>query len=681
MKTPFALFKSVCFLLFIGIPIQGFSQQPVMKFGKVSIDELKMNKYEHDSGAAALVLFDNGETSFNYIQGKGFQMEYHRHLRIKVFNKTGYEYADFSIPLYQGDKSREKLLALKGRTYNLVDGKITEDKLADKSIFEEERDKNHVITKFALPNIREGSVFEISYTILSDFYFNLRSWRFQYGIPACWSEYRVSIPEFYVYNRFATGFVPFVICESKDEPTSVTLSFNERNSTNYVVATSFASSNVDFRNMTFHWACKDVPAFIEEPYMTTSDNFIQCMDFELASIEFPREPVETITATWEKITEDLLKDKDFGDQLEKNSLVSDEVKIINSIATRTPEEKIQMAVDYVKNTVKWNGKSSKYASDNLRKVMTKGSGNSADVNLLLNLLIKELGFEADPVVLSTRDNGILHPAHPSISKLNYVIVRVKTDTTQYLLDATEPMMSFNKLSLRCMNGPGRVISKRDPRWVDLLRNEKYNTMQVAQMSISESGEITGTIENSGTDNAAVEVKNNYKREGKENFLNERKKKWKDWEIEDVSFESMDTVNNIYKEKYSLHSSEIAQESAGMMYVNVLLNMGDKENPFKLEKREYPVDLGIPIKDTYNFTYQIPAGYSVESLPGSVNISLPEKGGNFRFYASLEGNKITIFSKLSINKTFFIPNDYGALKEFFNLVIAKYAEKIVLKKNS
>jgi hypothetical protein len=232
-----------------------------------------------------------------------------------------------------------------------------------------------------------------------------------------------------------------------------------------------------------------------------------------------------------------------------------------------------------------------------------------------------------------------------------------------------------------MNGPGRVISKRDPRWVDLLRNEKYNTMQVAQMSISESGEITGTIENSGTDNAAVEVKNNYKREGKENFLNERKKKWKDWEIEDVSFESMDTVNNIYKEKYSLHSSEIAQESAGMMYVNVLLNMGDKENPFKLEKREYPVDLGIPIKDTYNFTYQIPAGYSVESLPGSVNISLPEKGGNFRFYASLEGNKITIFSKLSINKTFFIPNDYGALKEFFNLVIAKYAEKIVLKKNS
>ena len=679
MKTPLTLFRYICFLLVIGGPMNGFSQQPVMKFGKVSIDELKMNKYERDSGAAALVLFDKGQTSFNYIQGEGFRMEFTRHLRIKIFKKNGYNYADFSIPLYKDNDKREKLIALKGRTYNLVDGKIVEDKLADKSIYDEEKDKNHLVTKFALPNIREGSVFEISYTTLSDFYFNLQSWRFQGGIPTCWSEYRVSIPEYYVYNRFARGFVSFVINEDKVELTSVTLKFKEENSNKHVASSSFYTENVNFQNMTFHWACKDVPAFIEEPFMTTSDNFIESIEFELASIEIPREPVQNITATWEKITEDLLKDKDFGVQLGKSSLVEDEVKIINN-AARTTEEKMRMAYNYVKNVVKWNGRTSIYVTDNLRKVLNKGSGNSADVNLLLILLLKELGFEADPVVLSTRDNGILHPSHPSISNLNYVISRVKKDTTQYLLDATEPMMSFDNLPLRCMNGQGRLISKSDPQWIDLLRKEKYNTLQVAQMKISENGEITGTIENSGTDNAATEVKNSFKKEGKENFLNERKKKWKGWEIDEVSFESMDTVNNIYKERYSLHSSEIAQESSGMIYINVLLNMGDKENPFKLEKREYPVDLGIPIKDTYNFTYQIPDGYSVESLPRNVNISLPEKGGNFRFSASTENNKIIILSRLTINKTFFAPNDYAALKEFFNNVIAKHAEKIVLKKN-
>jgi Domain of Unknown Function with PDB structure (DUF3857) len=680
MKTTSTFFRYICFMLFLGGILNGFSQAPVMKFGKVSIDELKMNKYEHDSGAAAVVLFDKGETSFNYVQGEGFRMEFTRHLRIKVFNKNGYNYADFSIPLYQNNDNREKLMSLKGKTYNLVDGKIVEDKLVDKSIYNEEKDKNHQVTKFALPDIREGSVFEISYTILSDFYFNLQSWRFQCGIPTCWSQYQVSIPEYIVYNRFARGFVPFVINEVKEEPTSVTLNFKDRNSSNYVVTTSFSSENVKFRNMIFHWACNDVPAFIEEPFMTTSGNFIESIEFELASIEFPREPIQNVTATWEKITEDLLKDKDFGAQLGKSSLVENEVKIIN-YTTRTPEEKMRMAYDYVKNVVKWNGITSIYVSDNLRKIINKGSGNSADVNLLLILLLRELGFIADPVVLSTRENGILHPSHPSISKLNYVIVRVKKDTTQYLLDATEPMMSFNNLPLRCMNGQGRLISNSDPQWVDLLRNEKYNTLQVAQMIISENGEIAGTVENSGTDNAASEVKNSFKKVGKENFLNGRKKKWKGWEIENVSFESMDTVNNIYKEKYTLHSSEIAQESSGMIYVNVLLNMGDKENPFKLEKREYPVDLGIPIKDTYNFAYQIPDGYSVESLPGSVNVSLPDKGGNFRFYASLESNRITIFSKLSITKTFFTPADYPVLKEFFNNVIAKYAEKIVLKKNS
>jgi hypothetical protein len=680
MKTPSAFFRVLCFLLFIGTTLSGFSQAPVMKFGKVSLDELKMNKYAHDTGAAALILFDKGETSFNYVQGKGFQMEFNRHLRIKIFNKNGYDCADFSIPLYQNNTSREKLLSLKGRTYNLTDGKIVEDKLADKSVFEEEQDNNHLVTKFALPNIREGSVFEISYTIISDFYFNLQPWRFQHEIPACWSEYSAAIPEFYVYNRFARGFVPYAICESKNEPASVLLNFTERDYINHVVSSSSSSSKVDFQNLTFHWACKDVPAFIEEPYMTTSDNFIATVEFELASIEFPREPVEIVTATWEKITEDLLKDKDFGAQLSKSNLVGDEVKIINSVA-RTPEEKMRMAYDYVKNTVKWNGRTSKYLSDNLRKVLNNGSGNSADVNLLLILLLRELGFTADPVVLSTRDNGLLHPAHPSKSKLNYVIARVKKDTTEYLLDASEPMLSFNNLPLRCMNGQGRLISEINPQWINLLRNEKINTLQVAQMKISENGEITGTVENSGTDIAAVEVKNSFRKQGKESFLNERKKKWKGWDVEEASFESMDTVSNIYKEKYSMHSSEIAQESSGMIYFNVLLNMGDKENPFKLEKREYPVDLGVPIKDTYNFSYQIPDGYGVESLPGSVNISLPEKGGNFRFYASLEGNKINIFSKLTLTKTFFIPEEYATLKEFFNNVIAKYAEKIVLKKKS
>ena len=46
-----------------------------------------------------------------------------------------------------------------------------------------------------------------------------------------------------------------------------------------------------------------------------------------------------------------------------------------------------------------------------------------------------------------------------------------------------------------------------------------------------------------------------------------------------------------------------------------------ENPFKQEKRDYPIDFKYPIHDSYTITYNIPQGYVVESIP--------EKIENFR----------------------------------------------------
>ena len=41
--------------------------------------------------------------------------------------------------------------------------------------------------------------------------------------------------------------------------------------------------------------------------------------------------------------------------------------------------------------------------------------------MILILLLKELGINADPVLLSTRTNGMVRESVPNYSKLNYVI--------------------------------------------------------------------------------------------------------------------------------------------------------------------------------------------------------------------------------------------------------------------
>ena len=108
-------------------------------------------------------------------------------------------------------------------------------------------------------------------------------------------------------------------------------------------------------------------------------------------------------------------------------------------------------------------------------------------------------------------------------------------------------------------------------------------------------------------------------------------------------------------------------------------MGLSTNPFTREKREYPVDFGCPHKTSYVFLIDIPDGYAVESVPQNVSLALPDNAGTFKYTVSQAGGKIAVNCILSLSKTFFVMSEYPDLREFYARVVAKEAEKIVLKK--
>jgi hypothetical protein len=47
---------------------------------------------------------------------------------------------------------------------------------------------------------------------------------------------------------------------------------------------------------------------------------------------------------------------------------------------------------------------------------------------------------------------------------------------------------------------------------------------------------------------------------------------------------------------------------------------------------------------------------------------------------VDGNKISLRSQLSINKPIFYQAEYANLKDFFDKIVAKHAQQIVLKKS-
>lgn len=86
----------------------GLAQKAPIKFGDVSLDEVKMTSYEPDSSAEAVVLIDYGSSTMEYNQlDNWFKLFFERTTRIKILKKDGYAYADFEVPIYQSSSGRK----------------------------------------------------------------------------------------------------------------------------------------------------------------------------------------------------------------------------------------------------------------------------------------------------------------------------------------------------------------------------------------------------------------------------------------------------------------------------------------------------------------------------------------------------------------------------------------------
>ena len=144
------------------------------KFGAVSEKDFATKIYSIDSNANAVVIADIGSSSIEGNAKSWFSLVHKHYKRVHILNKNGYDIANVSIPIYVDGIDEEKLEKLKAVTYNLENGKVVETKLDVKeNVFKDKIDKNRSVKKFTFPNVKEGSIIEYEYTIVSDYLNNL----------------------------------------------------------------------------------------------------------------------------------------------------------------------------------------------------------------------------------------------------------------------------------------------------------------------------------------------------------------------------------------------------------------------------------------------------------------------------------------------------------------------------
>ncbi len=633
-----------------------WAQNENLQLGNLSPEELKMEEYPSDKDAEAVVFFDLGKTEF-YASPTSFDVAFKRTTRLKILKESGIKWAEIEIPYYQQGGIYEHVDHIEAYAYNINEhGQIFKTALDLSTVYEEKINEYWMCKKFAIPNVKKGTIIEYTYQLISPYKFNLQDWEFQWRIPVVYSEYEVKMIPFYEYTWLLQGASRFDHTES----------YQDRSERTFV--------GITYHDMVHKYTMKNLPAFDDEEFISSINDYIIKIDFQLAKTHQTNGVTTEVITTWDKMIDDMLKSSDFGKYVKKAAKECTKRfgNEINQLSTL--EEKFDFAIDYAKQNFNWNGMNSKFASKSVGKLLDEKQGNCADINLFTIGMLNAMGIEANPLMISTRNHGKIKYDYPYAHFFNYIIIAAKIDNKYILSDATETMCLNNRIPERCINDRGLIVAEGELKWVQLgCKFPSQTVTNICYNSITED-EIISSINKSSTEYDALYYRKYYSDdydEIKENI---------DSEYKTAIDSTIKVMNQDDKEKpYVLTYQQTSHPEIvnNKLYIAPFFDQTVDENPFKKDSRRYAIDMVYPKKKSYHSTIIIPEGYELDFVPAAsqVKSDLYELSYN----ANVDGNTIDITFNYYLKSGIYAANKYKSLKMFYNLLVKKGNEKVVIKK--
>lgn len=660
---------SLC-LVFFGTGTLLFSQKKPIKFGKVDLSDLQMADCAFEPGASAMVLCDYGLGDFDLSQNDEWTFTFSCHKRIKIFTKEGLDAANISLRYYAGKTGRyEQISRIKAACYYLEQGTVRQVELASRDIFTTKLSHDYREVKFAIPGAREGCVVEYTYEYSTQDLSNLKSWYFQEDIPVLYSECQMIVPNYFRFQNVLRGGHGLDV----NEETATSRTFHGSMDARTAGLLLFATT-ADCKQT--RWVMKNLGSMHAERYIGALRDYTAHIEFQLLGIQPKSRAFIEVMPSYEQFSNKLLDDETFGKVAEPGGFEKDLTrKIIADIPD--PREWAAAILKHIQERISWTGEEDIYVDRSPSKVYSEGKGSVAEINLLLTACLRAAGLKADPVLLGTRDHGRPHPVYPKADRFNYVIVAIDLDGKVVLADATCKEAPLGYISPVCLNGEGWRVSAGTPGWVQLQDHAAgiYSSAMTIQLN---NGVWEGKVSVRITGYTATQTLTQIGEEGKESVLKTWQQNIADWNPGAFDFHQQlqQGVPVVVCE------APVRQEvgETDIIYLQQHFNAALTANPFSAEKRELPID--FPYAQNFNFALQIPIpdGYIVSEIPQSTRIAFGENRDlTFQYQCDTSFNMITVVSRFQMNRLLFVPEEYPELRQFFDMMIQKNQEMIVLKK--
>ena len=655
-------------LLAITMTVNAQSIEPNLKWGKPTDQELNMTEYAADKDADAVVLYHKTDVSYEFINND-FRVFYRVNTRLKVLKPEGKRLADGQIVYVENETNRtrhEIVSGLKATAYNMENGKLVKTKMERSMTSVERLDKNQLVTKFSVPQVKVGTVIEYEYRIESDFYGNIRDWYAQRDIPVLYTCYELSIPEWFTFNIEETGMNRM---EKKEDSQPMTLLF------------SGGTENILTNIKTF--IGRNLPALKDDDFVWHATDYGDKVTAELAGIFIPGSVYKSYTSTWDDVDNQLLNDEDFGGRLKRSSPLKDEIIAASSPGISDKKERIAAVWQLLKSRVRWNGDYA-FWGKSASKVLKEGTGTNADINFLLINMLQDAGIESVPIVMRRRDSGILPLSHSSLKYLNTFVVGIQMDdSTMAYLDGSAEDGYLNVLPAKLLVSRARVVKKTASLmpnntpdiWVNLQINARGRETTTIQAQLSADGLLTGKKSSMLIEEAAAAKRRSW-RLAKDSTEQIQKMQERDGiEIQSYRLEGRNDFSPTVKEEMTF--TKQCDAAGDIIYLNPFIFIPQHESPFTAAERILPMEFPYKQAEMQNVMITLPEGYVVEEAPKPIIIKLD--GATARIVCNVNGNVLNVQYVMNIDKTFFASTQYQDLKAFFDKLVESNKHIITVKK--
>ena len=631
-----------------------------MKFGKPTKEEMQMTVYEAEPEADAVMLCRLTDVEYT-VQTSGFLVDYREKFRIKVLKPNGARFAKVVIP-YQvamsvgnnvgglkisalalpfaaggssntyfegetgsmteevfGTDADESVEDIKAAAFNQEGSKVVKTTLKKTDIVKTKIDEHNYQMEFTVPNVKEGTVIEYEYTVHSQLFWELHDWYAQGEIPVVFAKLDMNIPNYLIFNIEDHGIQRLTYtC------TVGTL--------NYKVESDPLAKPVWVNTNHYVYIGRNLMGMPKDDYVWNAQDYWAGITAELKQYRLQGMKQMDYAKTWDQIDEMVLTSDDLGMHLNDHSPLSDELKTAKVDEIADMRERVAAVYKLVMGKVKWNGKYALSPAPTL-ETLKKGEGSNADINLLLIQSLHDAGLNASPVMLRTRDLGMLPYNFPSVRKLSTFIVGVVMPSGKNIyLDASNKNGWLNMLPEVMLVERARLVQKGKSQWANLQQESKAERSTVIDAKLSADGTLTGKQVN--------------RNEGGE------------------------TNETTFTKKGQVTDGQIS-----------IYPFPDKmiTNPFTAEKRKMPVEFPSVSSDRIVINITLPEGYEMDGERRNTTITTPDKGIEGRILTTTTEGRVQMSCQVSINKIAHPENSYADLRQIFDMLSKYTSEELTFKK--